>query len=142
MNIQGSTILVLGGWGLVGSAICHKLMEHSPKRLIVSSLKKSEAEEAVDDLRNEYNDCDPAMFVPKWGNIFTRNDWKDTFWGDIIANGQSRTGAISDIYSELDKSILDKSALYSMITEEKPDILIDCINTATAIRIYTERLTI
>jgi hypothetical protein len=133
MNIQGSTILVLGGWGLVGSAICHKLMEHSPKRLIVSSLKKSEAEDAVNDLRAEYKNCDPNMFVPRWGNIFTRNEWKDTFWGDVIGNGDSRMGAIDDIYSELDKDILAKSALYSMIAEEKPDIVIDCINTATAI---------
>jgi hypothetical protein len=133
MNIQGSTILVLGGWGLVGSALCHELMGHSPKRLIVSSLKKSEAEEAVNDLRKEYNDCDPSMFVPRWGNIFTRTEWKDTFWGDVLSNGQSRMGAIDDIYSELDKSILAKSALYNMIAEEKPDIIIDCINTATAI---------
>lgn len=133
MNIQGSKILVLGGWGLVGSAICHKLMEHSPAKLIVSSLKKSEAEEAVNDLRNEYSDYDPSMFVPKWGNVFTRTEWKDNFWGDIMSNGQSRMGAIDDIYSELDKSILERSALYTMIAEEEPDIVIDCINTATAI---------
>jgi hypothetical protein len=53
--------------------------------------------------------------------------------GDVIGNGDSRMGAIDDIYSELDKDILAKSALYSMIAEEKPDIVIDCINTATAI---------
>ena len=133
MNIQGSTILVLGGWGLVGAAICHELMEHSPKRLIVSSLKKNEAEDAVSDLRKEYSNADPEMFVPRWGNIFTRNEWKDSFWGDVVSDSQSRMGAIDDIYTELDDSILERSTLYSMISEEKPDIVIDCINTATGI---------
>ena len=48
MQLKGSKVLVLGGWGLVGSAICHKLLEYSPSKLIVTSLKQTEAEDAVD----------------------------------------------------------------------------------------------
>lgn len=62
MNIEESKILVLGGWGLVGAAICHKLMEYNPGCLVVSSLKQSEAEDAVQMLRNEYPDKNPEMF--------------------------------------------------------------------------------
>ena len=36
MDIKNKTVLVLGGWGLVGSAICHKVMEGRPKRMIVT----------------------------------------------------------------------------------------------------------
>ncbi|MFP4544565.1 MAG: short-chain dehydrogenase [Candidatus Kapaibacterium sp.] len=133
MQIKGSKVLILGGWGLVGSAICHKLMEHSPAQLIVSSLNKHEAEDAVENLRKEYPDHDPEMFVPKWGNIFTRNEWKDDNWGEVLASADTRKGFINDIFMELDEKVLNKSFLYSMILESKPDLVIDCINTATAI---------
>ena len=133
MRIQGSKVLVLGGWGLVGSAICHKLMKHSPKQLIVSSLKESEAKDAVESLRKEYPEQDPEMFVAKWGNVFTRQDWKDDHWGDVLAEATSRQGFIKDIFYELDDKVLNQSALYNLITETKPDVVIDCINTATAI---------
>ncbi|MBU2471685.1 MAG: NAD-dependent epimerase/dehydratase family protein, partial [Bacteroidetes bacterium] len=46
MDIKGRTVCVIGGWGLVGSAVCRKLMERTPKRIIVTSLKREEAEEA------------------------------------------------------------------------------------------------
>lgn len=133
MQIKGSRILVLGGWGLVGAAICHKLMKHSPAELIVSSLKESEAVDAVESLRKEYPDHNPDMFVPKWGNVFTREEWKNEHWGNVLAESSSRQGFIKDIFYELSNDILQKSALYTLITETKPDIVIDCINTATAI---------
>lgn len=133
MQINGSRVLVLGGWGLVGAAICHKLMLHSPSCLIISSLNKAEAEEAVADLRKEYPNVNPEMFQARWGNIFTRTDWKDTHWSEVISDTDKRKGAIKDIFFELDDDMLKKSALYDLITETKPDVVIDCINTATAI---------
>ncbi|MCX6146091.1 MAG: short-chain dehydrogenase [Candidatus Kapabacteria bacterium] len=133
MRIEGSRILILGGWGLVGSAITRKLMEHSPKELIVSSLKKEEAEDAISDLRKEFSEKPPDMFVAKWGNIFTRKVWKDIIPYDIIKDKISRRTVITDIFDELNDEILKNSFLYDLITEVKPDIVIDCINTATGI---------
>ena len=43
MQITGSKILILGGFGLVGSAVSRKLMLHNPKEIIIASLKKEEA---------------------------------------------------------------------------------------------------
>ncbi len=133
MIITGKRILVLGGWGLVGSAICRKLMEHKPASLIVSSLKQSEAEDAVESLRKEFPDASPEMFVPKWGNIFVRQEWKDAFFGDILADPDKRKGVLSDVYDELSEEILKNSALYKLIVDTKPDVVVECINTATAI---------
>ena len=133
MQINGSRILVLGGWGLVGAAICHELMKHNPSKIFISSLNKHESEQAVEQFRNEYKDADPETFVPIWGNIFTRVEWKDTNWTDVLSEKTSREGVISDIYDELSDKILDNSTLYRFISESKPDLVIDCINTATAI---------
>ncbi len=133
MQIKGSKVLILGGFGLVGSAICRKLMQFEPAELIISSLFKHEAEGAVDTLRNEYPKCDPNMFVAKWGNIFTRTEWKDDNFKEVLDTDNGRKGYIGDVFDELGQKILDESALYTMVTESKPDIVIDCINTATAI---------
>ncbi|MGE5480475.1 MAG: short-chain dehydrogenase [Chloroflexota bacterium] len=133
MQIKGSTVLVLGGWGLVGSAICRKLMAFEPGKLIVSSLKKAEAEDAVAQLRREFPKSDPSMFEARWGNIFTRQEWKDENWAEVLKSPDRRKGFIKDIFFELDDNIYKSSALYQLITETKPNLVIDCINTATAI---------
>jgi len=133
MQIKGSRILVLGGWGLVGSAISRELMKHAPAKLYISSLRKEEAEDAVQSLRNEYKDVDPETFQPLWGNIFTRKQWKDMFWGDVLSDSDLRKNVISDIYDNLSDDIMNDSALNDFITTAKPDLVIDCINTATAI---------
>lgn len=134
MQIKGSKVLVLGGWGLVGAAICRKLMQFEPEQLIVSSLKQSEAEDAINQLRKEYPASNPEMFVPKWGNVFTRTNWKDDdFKSMILNNKDARKAHIHDVFMELSDDILETSALYQLIVETKPDLVIDCINTATAI---------
>ena len=133
MQITGAKILILGGWGLVGSAICRKLMSHNPAKLIVTSLRESEANEAVEDLRKEYKNVDPNMFEAKWGNLFTRNEWKDNPPSDVINNKDSRNKLIEDIFNDLDNEVLSNSSLYTVMKETSPDLVIDCINTATGI---------
>jgi len=133
MEIKGSKVLVLGGWGLVGSAICRKLMKHEPAQLVILSLNQWEAEDAVAQLKREFPSADPNMFVPKWGNIFARTEWKDMNWGDVIGDDAMRGEFLKDIFFDLDDKILKHSALYNLIVETKPDLVIDCINTATAI---------
>jgi len=133
MQIKDSKILVLGGWGLVGMAICRKLMEFEPRCMVITSLNQWEAEDACEQLRYEYTAYDPHMFVPKWGNIFARTEWKDQNWSDVLAGGDTRREFIKDVFYDLDDKILKSSALYELIVETKPDLVIDCINTATAI---------
>jgi FlaA1/EpsC-like NDP-sugar epimerase len=72
MDIRGKTVLVLGGWGLVGLAVCRKIMEEQPRRVIVTSLLREEALEAVETLRKEFPATARTFFVPWWGNIFVR----------------------------------------------------------------------
>lgn len=133
MELKGKKVLILGGWGLVGSALCHKIMEHSPGKLIVTSLKKSEAEDAVKNLQEQYPLHNKDMFVPVWGNIFVRNEYKDTPMGEILATPVMRKKIINDIFMGLDAEILNESTLYQIINQHKPDLIIDAINTATTI---------
>lgn len=133
MELSGKKVLILGGWGLVGSAICRELMKHKPSKLVISSLRETEALLAIEKLRSEYPAENPDMFEAKWGNIFARREWKDMDWSDIISNDVWRSSVLDDIYNELTPEILNNSTLFTLIEETKPDIVIDCINTATAI---------
>lgn len=133
MVITNKSVLVLGGWGLVGSAICRKLMEENPKQIILTSLKESEAKEACETMRREYPKAGRKFFVPWWGNIFVRNEFKDLTREEILNDQHKRTKFLDDVIEELTPEVLERSSLYQLITKYKPDIVIDCINSATAI---------
>ncbi len=133
MDIQGKTVLVIGGWGLVGNAVCRKFMEENPKRMIVSSLARGEAEDAVRSLREEYPHLGRNFFVPWWGNIFVREQLKDTPRETILGNGRYRAMIIEDILDDLTTAALKRSSLYRLMQRHRPDIVVDCVNSATAI---------
>lgn len=132
MQIKNSKILVLGGWGLVGSALCKKLLKYNPAELIITSLREEEAKDAVQSLREEFSNSN-VKFTPLWGNIFTRTVWKDVNPAELFNSDESRMGFIHDVFSELDNEICSNSTLYDFVNNHKPDVIIDCINTATAI---------
>ncbi len=140
MDIKNKTVLVLGGWGLVGNAVTRKLLTEKPKRIIITSLRKSEALEAVAHLQNEFPKLPKNFFVPWWGNILVREAFKDLDRKEILDDPAMRHTLMQDTLDELNDDMLKNSALYKLINKYKADIIIDCINTATGIAyqdIYT-----
>ncbi len=140
MNIQNKTVLVLGGWGLVGSAVARKLVGDSPKRIIITSLKLSEAEDAVAKLEEEFPEKGKGYFIPWGGDIFVRTEFKDDNRMKILSDKNKRSVVMEDIMEELSDDIIKSSSVYNLLYLFKPEIIIDCINTATAIAyqdIYT-----
>ncbi len=146
MEIKGSTILVLGGYGLVGMAVCRQLMYEEPDTLIVSSLLEDEACKAVERLRVEFPDC-PVKLIPMWGNVFVRTALKDKTRADVLANPEYRRWVFEDVLAEMSEVTLTTSYLAQIVQGETaqapgvvPDAIVDCINTATALAyqdIYT-----
>ncbi len=134
MDIQNKTALVLGGWGLVGTAVARKLVQEKPKQVIITSLRLSEAQDAVKKLEIEFPDKKGKnFFIPWGGDIFVRNKFKDKYRGDLLADKETRKILISDIMDEFSDEVLKSSAIYNLFTEFKPNVIIDCINTATGI---------
>lgn len=133
MDIAGKTVLVLGGWGLVGSQVCRRLIAQRPSRIIVTSLNESEARSAVEEFQREIPPDAAITLVPWWGNIFGRYEDRTRMREEILANDASRRRFIEDIIDELTEDLLHGSALYHLLAEFRPDAVIDCINTATAI---------
>ncbi|MDX1622788.1 MAG: short-chain dehydrogenase [Gemmatimonadota bacterium] len=132
MDLRDKTVMILGGWGLVGSAIARELVERErPSEIVVHSLRSEEADEAVGALSQRFEDAG-VRFVPAWGNVFVREELKDRSRAELLASRETRRAIIEDTMAELDEEMLRESALYRLLVEHAPEIVIDCINTATA----------
>ena len=129
MNISKSKALVLGGWGLVGLSVCKKLIERGVSELVILSLEKYQAEEAVELLKGRGD----VTLTPEWGNIFVREVLKDLNRSELLENADYRNMVIDDVLNDLTEEILNRSFLYKVINKHKPDIVIDCVNSATAL---------
>ncbi|MGH7549270.1 MAG: short-chain dehydrogenase, partial [Gemmatimonadota bacterium] len=129
MELEGRTVLILGGWGLVGSAIARALALERPARMIVHSLRRKEAEEAVGALAGYPG---RPEIVPAWGNVFVRSDLRELDRQRLQADRSHRRTLIEDTMSELSEEILGRAFLYQIVAEHRPDVIVDCVNTATA----------
>ncbi len=133
MDIKNKRVLVLGGWGLVGNAVIRKIVKEQPAQIIVTSLKENEAKDACNRLKEEFPDTPDNYFIPWWGNIFVRNEFKDEDRFALLNDIEKRRILMHDIMDELDDEVLHNQAVYQLLMEYKPEIVIDCINSATAI---------
>ncbi len=137
MDIRHRRILILGGWGLVGTAILRRLIEHKPSEVAILSLQEHEAVESCDLMRKEAPDI---QFTPVWGNIFVRTALKDLSRNELLNNSEFRKILRQDTMESFNDDQLKNSFLNTVISDFKPHIIIDTVNTATALAyqdIYT-----
>jgi NAD(P)-dependent dehydrogenase (short-subunit alcohol dehydrogenase family) len=130
MDIRGKTVLILGGYGLVGQAVARRLIPEQPKKLILLSLKREEAEEAVRGLTPE---AGPVELAPAWGDVFAFRDWKDLPRREVFCEPGNRARLIESLLEPLSESAAAEYFLHALVTSERPDCIVDCVNTATGI---------
>jgi NAD(P)-dependent dehydrogenase (short-subunit alcohol dehydrogenase family) len=131
MNIKGSAVLILGGAGLVGQAIARRLLEFKPRRIVLTSLYRAEAEEVVLALRKE--EAGDTIIDAAWGDLFVPADYREWNRGDILADPEARAALVDDTYGDLTDEVLSRSALGSLLLDIRPTVVVDCINTAGAL---------
>ncbi|NIR51418.1 short-chain dehydrogenase [candidate division KSB1 bacterium] len=131
MEITNKKVMVFGGWGLVGMAICRKMLEENPEELIVLSLREREAKDACAALKKT-STADTGI-TPYWGNIFVRDSMQGLSRADILENPKYRNWLISDILEDLSEDMLKQSYLFQAIDHFRPHIIVDCVNSATAV---------
>ncbi|OPY02699.1 MAG: hypothetical protein A4E61_01250 [Syntrophorhabdus sp. PtaB.Bin184] len=131
MEIKNKTILVLGGYGEVGIAVCRQLLIYEPGTLVVTSLREAEAMAAVAEIAAEnIHHCDIRH---DFGNLFVRYEERQKTMDSLIEDPARLRQLVDDNLGELTEEILHSSTLHRLITHYNPDIIIDCINTATAL---------
>jgi len=118
LNIENRKILVLGGYGLVGMAVCRELLVRKPREIQIHSLRMEESERACEELAREANG---TKLTPSAGNIFG------------LVQGGTRRELIRAELQRLADEDLTSFVLYNVLAEARPDAVIDCVNTATGI---------
>lgn len=132
MDIQGRNILMLGGSGLVGIAIARKLLPLKPARLVIAALRRDESEEGVATLRRE-PDAEGVELVAEWGDILLRSSRRDDSRTAMLETDEGRAEILDDLLGHLREEDFQRNLLYSLLESHEPSIVIDCVNTATAI---------
>jgi NAD(P)-dependent dehydrogenase (short-subunit alcohol dehydrogenase family) len=131
-ELKGSTVLILGGAGLVGEAVARALLAQGPRRVVIAGLTKEEAEESVAELKSEFQGSG-ADIDAYWGDLFVPAVMKDRPRREILEDPVARDQLVKDLYGELTDEIFERSTLGSLLLDVRPDIVIDSINTAGAL---------
>lgn len=118
MNLENRKILVLGGYGLVGMAVCRELLRRRPAEIQIHSLRIEESERAREELAPEAGQTRISVSA---GNIFGLNGTDDRL-----------TKIRAELRQLADENLTDFT-LYRVLAESKPNVVIDCVNTATGI---------
>ncbi len=124
------TILVLGGAGLVGSQIVREIArELEPERIVVASLFRGEVREFLHDVRREFPRVD---FAGAWGDVFVRDEFMEESRRRLMQTRSRRDALYQDLYGALEETY-GRSGLVQLIQQYRPNVVVDCINSATAI---------
>jgi hypothetical protein len=118
LNIENRKILVLGGYGLVGTAVCRELLARRPREIQIHSLRMEESQRAVEELRDE---AGSTALSTSAGNIFG------------LLQGGGKRDLIRAELRRLDDEDLGSFVLYDVLSKSRPDVVIDCVNTSTGI---------
>lgn len=130
--MSDKTFLLLGGAGLVGTQVARRIIaDLAPPRVVIGSLIQDGAERAVADLRSVFPDS-PTEIIAEWGDIFLRESFSRRHRNDLLEDPAAREGIFADLLGPIDDAY-ERSSLARLILQYRPDVILDCINTATAI---------
>lgn len=125
------TFLILGGAGLVGTQVCREITHQlQPSTIVVASLFEHEARAACEALTEEFPDG-PA-WVPAWGNLFVPTSLSEKGRGEILGDAALRRHLLEVLYGDFEAAYTENH-LVRMILEHRPDVVVDCVNTATGL---------
>ena len=132
MDLRDKTVLILGGAGLVGIAVARRMLEFAPKRIIIGSLREGEVTPALEELKADPN-ASGVTLDGVWGDLFVPHAMKDMARNDVLADDALRRQLVDDLYGELTEEVFQRSTFGRLLEETRPQILVDCINTAGAL---------
>lgn len=120
--------LILGGAGLVGMQVCrHIAHDLKPRRIVVASLLEAEATVACARLESEFPE---VSFVPAWGNLFVPREMAHTPRSQILGDPVLRKRLLDAVYEDF-SAAYEENHLVFLIRRHRPEVIVDCVNTAT-----------
>lgn len=135
-RVRGAhTVLILGGAGMVGLQVAREAArELRPGKIVIASLREEEVNEAIDFLRPDIDST--IELVPAWGDIFIPESLQGRRRDDIVGDPAAYDVLFHEIFAR--DADYKKSALFKLIDHHQPDVIVDSINTASAISYQNE----
>lgn len=132
--MENETILILGGAGMVGLQVAREAArELNPKKIVIASLREEEVRDAATVLAPEIGEERLAL---EWGDIFQPEALKHRNRRDLVSDPEAYHSLFSEVFAA--NADHTTSALFRMIERYEPDVVVDCINTATGISYQDE----
>jgi NAD(P)-dependent dehydrogenase (short-subunit alcohol dehydrogenase family) len=129
MDLQGASVMILGGSGLVGHAVARRLLDFHPRHIALVALSERETQATA------------AALAPLAGDTVIAIEAGDNNAPVSIA-AQDRASSLADparlrllvddTFGELTEAVVSRSQLVQLLVKYRPDAVVDCINTATA----------
>jgi len=129
--VADRTFLVLGGAGMVGFEVAHQVAARlAPERVILASLPAAGVARAVERLRSL---VPPEVeVVGEWGDLFVREEFSRRPRRELFEDEACRRAIFEDLFGPLEAAF-GRSRLARLVAAYRPDVVIDAVNTATAI---------
>jgi hypothetical protein len=129
---QNECFLLFGGAGLVGRQVAYAIADKlSPRKIIIASLWQEEVETVINELKTKFADKE-IEWEGCWGNIFVREEYAHDSSRNLLESKDKRNSLYNDLFGNLEETY-ETSQMVKIIQEHQPDVIIDSINTATAI---------
>jgi hypothetical protein len=129
MDLTGRRVMVLGGSGLVGRAVARRILDYRPGQMVLVALREAELLEAAQELKSSQGEVE---VLTAWGDVFLPAELAQLDRARIVADPALRSRLLWDIFSELSEEILERSQFFQLLMRFRPEVVIDCLNTATA----------
>lgn len=128
--MSDETFLLLGGAGLVGTQVARAVArETAARKIVIASLYQREVREALAARKKEFCELE---WVGVWGDVFLRDELQHERRSDLLTSPGRRAALYEDLLGDLDAAY-ERSRLVQLIREHRPNVIVDSINTATAI---------
>lgn len=129
-GVLDSTFLVLGGAGMVGLEVARQVARDlAPSRIVIAALTRAEVDDGVERLSAEFPGVD---MVGEAGDVFLPTEWAQHRRSDVLEDAAGRRAVMDDLLGPFDGSQA-RSHLAAVVLRHRPDVIVDAVNTATAI---------
>jgi hypothetical protein len=120
---------------MVGVQVAREVArELSPKRIVIAAVAEAEVKSALEFLRDQIGDG--VEIVGEWGNVFVPEELKGVDRVSVVENREYYDKLFDAVFRR--EVSYQTSALYQLVAKYQPEIVIDSINTATAISYQNE----
>ncbi len=132
MILQGQRVMILGGTGQVGQAVALRMFRERPAEVVLVGLTREEVDAAMEILEPEAQTWG-VVLRGAWGDVFARVEHQGLPRRRFLEDVDLQKAIVQDVLGELTRESVERAFLFRLLVEHTPGVVVDTINTATAV---------